>query len=321
MSHKIYVNKNKSETFNTISEAIGYANGFWDLPVEIHIAPGVYDEVISIYQPHISLIGEDQTTTIIRNSFAALEKLSDGEKRGTFRTSTLRVMGNNFRAERLTIINDAGSGEEAGQCIAVYVDTPEAVFEQCRFLGKQDTLFLGPLPLLEKERRGFRGPGEFTSRVMGEHYFKSCYIEGDIDFIFGGAKALFDGCEIFSITKNRTINGYVTAPCTPENESIGFVFFRSHFRSNCPDESVYIGRPWREFAQTILIECELDGHIHREGFHDWDKAETWESINFGEYNSIGDGANKKSRASFVKQLNRDEANRILQLWNNPQLSV
>lgn len=321
MNKILYVNKSDKEAFQSISEAIGYANGFWGLPVEIKVAAGTYYETLYINQPYINLVGDSSAETIISNGFSALEILSDGIKRGTFRTATVRVEGLDFIAQNLTIINSAGSGEKAGQCIALYVDSEKSTFNNCHLLGHQDTLFLAPLPLEVKETGGFKGPGENRARVMGQHYFKDCHIEGDVDFIYGGAQALFDNCEIYSLSKDTNINGYITAPCTPENEKAGFVFFQCKFKSNCKNETVYIGRPWRNFAQTVLIKCELDSHIHRSGFDDWNKKDSWETCLFGEYESIGSGANPNRRSSFTKQISRTKANEILKLWNYPLMNV
>ena len=69
------------------------------------------------------------------------------------------------------------------------------------------------------------------------------------------------------------VNGYVTAASTPEGEPYGFVFHGCSFTAaqDVAPDSVYLGRPWREWAQIVLIDCWLGQHIKREGWWDWNK--------------------------------------------------
>ena len=97
-----------------------------------------------------------------------------------------------------------------------------------------------------------------------------------------------------------------TAPSTPQGQAYGYVFHRCKFTSNCPPKTVYLGRPWRNFAKAVFIECELGEHIKDEGFHDWNKKEAHETMFFAECNNFGPGANPKKRESFVKQLTEEE---------------
>ena len=68
--------------------------------------------------------------------------------------------------------------------------------ENVNLYGNQDTLFTAPLPLQEREQNGFRGPRENTPRLDTVQYYKNCTIRGNIDFIFGGANAVFDTCTL-----------------------------------------------------------------------------------------------------------------------------
>lgn len=83
---------------------------------------------------------------------------------------------------------------------------------------------------------------------------------------------------------------------------------------DCPKGSVYLGRPWRNFAQTVLIHCELGEHVHPQGFHDWKKAEAHSAIFYGEYQNFGQGADRTKRADFARQLEEKEAKRILSIF-------
>lgn len=131
------------------------------------------------------------------------------------------------------------------------------LFEDCRFLGSQDTLFTAPLPPKEIEPNGFIGPKQQAPRIHGRHCYRHCYIEGDIDFIFGSATAYFEECEFFSKHIDQDINGYVTAASTPKDQKYGYVINACRFTSNCPPHSVYLGRPWRDPNRNRKLEVLL----------------------------------------------------------------
>lgn len=153
-----------------------------------------------------------------------------------------------------------------GQALALYVDGDRILFDRCRMLASQDTIFTGPLPPKEIEPNGFIGPKQYAPRINGRHYYKDCFIRGDIDFIFGSATAYFENCELYSQDIGREINGYVTAASTPEGQEYGYVFEGCHFTGNCPPRSVYLGRPWRNLQKLCCctaawrsISAEKDG--------------------------------------------------------------
>lgn len=302
---EFFVSQKGDQDFETIGEALGAAKNFADREVIIHIQAGTYNERLIINQDHITFMGVEGKTIITYNDYAN-EILSDGIKRGTFRTPSVFIDADYFKACFVTFENNAGQGDKVGQALAVYADGDHLVFEGCRFLGRQDTLFAAPLPLKEKEPGGFRGPKEFAPRRLGKHYYKDCYIEGNVDFIFGGATAYFENCEIFMKNREGEVKGYVTAPSTFEEVPYGFVFYKCKFTSDCPERSAYLGRPWREYAKTVILESEIGPHIKEEGFHDWNKKDAWDKMFFAEYKNTGIGATGK-RAPYVHTLTDEEA--------------
>ncbi|MDF2802871.1 MAG: Pectinesterase [Anaerocolumna sp.] len=295
-----------SGSFATIGEALTVATQFLGQKVNIEIEPGVYREKLVIKQDDITLSGKNPKDTIITYGQYATEILEDNEKRGTFRTASVFVDGNDFTARNLTFENSSGPGTKVGQAIALYVDGDKMTFHNCRLLGGQDTLFTAPLPQTAYEKNGFRGPKEFAPRVHGRHWYKECFISGDVDFIFGGATAYFDECEIFSKYVNQDINGYVTAAST-EAEVEGYVFNQCNFTSNCPPRSVYLGRPWRNHGKVAILNSYIGEHIIEEGWHDWGKTDARNTVCFSEYNNRGLGSDTKKRPEWVKLLTEEEA--------------
>lgn len=279
------VSTERAGAYRSISEALAAADQLYPdagQPVRIHIDPGEYRERVEIHRPHVTLVGETADSVRIVGGLGAKMPSSDGSgvdgTLGTFRTYTVLVDADDVRLENLTIVNDAGDGREVGQAIALYADGDRLVVDACCITGRQDTLFLGPLPPREVKSGGFIGPKQFAPRRVGRQYFRRCRIEGDVDFIFGGARAYFEGCEIRSLNRDMDVNGYVAAASTPEGEPYGFVFHGCSFTApqDVAPDSVYLGRPWREWAQTVLIDCWLGQHIKCEGWWDWNKPEAHE---------------------------------------------
>lgn len=318
------VSKEKDNCYNTLDEAIEFAKKYKGHPVTIRLDKGVYKEKCIIKQDHITLEGAGAFETFITYDDYALQIMEDGEKRGTFRTPTLFIDANDFTARNITFENSSGPGKCVGQALALYVDGDRMFFEHCRLIGGQDTLFTAPLPITPFEKYGFRGPKEFEPRKHGRHFYRDCFICGDVDFIFGGATAYFDSCELFSNSIEEEVNGYVTAPSTLP-EVPGYVFNHCKFTSNCAKRTVYLGRPWRDYAKVAIINSEIGDHIKEEGWHDWGKTHARDTVQFAEYNNTGEGATTNKRPSWIKILTNEEVKnytveKILGDWNLSNIS-
>lgn len=314
MNESIYtlrVSRAVAGAYPTISDALAAVDRLYpdaEQPVMIHVEPGEYRERVEIHRPHVTLAGETADSVRIVGSLGAKMPSEDGSgvdgTLGTFRTYTVLVDADDVRLENLTIVNDAGDGREVGQAIALYADGDRLVVDACCITGRQDTLFLGPLPPREVKPGGFMGPKQFAPRRVGRQYFRRCRIEGDVDFIFGGARAYFEGCEIRSLNRDMDVNGYVTAASTPEGEPYGFVFHGCSFTAaqDVAPDSVYLGRPWREWAQTVLIDCWLGQHIKREGWWDWAKPAAHERAHYAGASLHGPANDAENWAPWAHEL-------------------
>ena len=207
-----------SAKYKTVQEAVmAVPAGTPDSPVIIRIKPGTYKELVYVQREKrfFRLVGDDAARTVITYDLNANLQGLDGKPIGTFRTPTVQIDADDFTAENITFENSAGP---VGQALALRVDGDRVVFRNCRFLGWQDTIFIN----------------------RGRHYFEDCYIEGHVDFIFGGATAFFERCHLHALR-----DGYLTAASTPDNAPHGFVFRRGKISSAKPAVKVYLGRPWR----------------------------------------------------------------------------
>ncbi len=318
--------RSREGVFATLTEGVEWLAD-WDkqspenasAPVNILLAPGIYKEKLWIRRDHLTIkgLGETPEETIITYDDYATMLMEDGSKRGTFRSYTLLFDGDDNRLENLTVENTSAPRRKVGQAVALYADGDRMIIRDCVLRSFQDTLFTAPLPPTPMSLGGFTGPKEFEPRKLGHQLYDNCVISGDVDFIFGSAVAWFEHCAIISrfsadlpeSEKNKPgICGYTTAASTPEGEPFGYVFHECDFQNDgCPKGSIYLGRPWRDYAKTVLLNCTLDEHISPEGFHDWGKPQAHDSILYAEYKSSGPGASPETRASFVKQLSDAEA--------------
>lgn len=265
-----------SGDYTTIQQAIDVCKHFPDKRIVVHVKPGTYKEKLEIYSwtTNISLLGENPFTTIITfDDYAGKGDIN------TFRSYSVKVLGNRLRAENITFENTAGP---VGQAVALHVEADQAVFKNCRFMGNQDTIYTG---------------GENSRQ-----YFLNCYIEGTTDFIFGAATAVFENCEIVSKK-----DSYITAASTTQGKAFGYVFLNCKLRAVDGITKVYLGRPWRSFAKTVFITCELGSHILPEGWHNWNKPDAEKTSFYAEYQSTGAGANTNARVAWSHQLTHVQA--------------
>lgn len=304
-----------SGDYTTIQAAIDAIPDYPEAKWEIRIKSGVYVEKLDIEKPMVHLIGEGAEQTVITYDDYALKTFPNGELYHTFHSYTVFVGSDDFTAEGLSFVNSAGPGKVVGQALAIYVDGDRAAFRNCRFIGHQDTIFTGPLPEQPLDRSFFGGPRDGAERRKLRQYYESCYIEGDVDFIFGSATAVFKDCEIFSKVRvsgadqvQEEVQGYVTAASTPEDVKYGYVFIDCDLTSNAPPESVYLGRPWRNYAKVCFLKCWIGAHVKQEGWHNWNKTDAESTVVFAEYNSSGPGkAQAGGRVPWANLLTKQEA--------------
>lgn len=275
----IVVHQKGNGDFKTIQEAVNAARAYPLKRITISIKNGTYYEKVKVHawNTNISFIGESRDKTIITYD-DYFNKIGIG-RNSTFYTYTVLVEGNDFFCKNLTIKNTSGP---VGQAVALNVNANRVMFTNCTFLGHQDTLY--------------------TSGEGTKNYFKNCYIEGTTDFIFGDATVLFENCII-----NSKSDSYITAASTPKDTTYGYVFKNCKITADANATKVYLGRPWRQYAKTVFINCEMGKHILPEGWHNWSKPEAEISSFYAEYNCTGEGFQPKTRVAWSHQLKSSEA--------------
>lgn len=249
----------------------------------LKLGTGVFNEKLYSRCRSLQIIGAGRSSTIITNSDGAYHNYLSGEKIGTFRSFTACFQGERLYMEGLTIENACGNGSVAGQGIALYLDSRFAYLKDMSIKGHQDTLFLAPIPESPRIPGSFKGPGLLKKRLPSLTYLENCYIEGDVDFIFGGGEAIFENCTIHSLDRREEINGYITAPSTAAGKR-GFTFYRCLLTGDASEESVYLGRPWRPHGNAVFLDCKIGRHVAKEGWTIWNPNEGEEqTVRFGTY--------------------------------------
>ena len=281
----IVVARDGTGEFRTVDEAIEVCRAFMDYHMVIFVKNGTYKEklIIPSWVQNIEICGEDVEKTIITyDDHANIKRPETGKPMGTFRTYTLKIEGNDITLKNITIENNSA---RLGQAVALHTEGDRLVFVNCRFIGHQDTVYTG---------------------LGGTRlYFKGCYICGTTDFIFGPSTAWFEDCTIESL-----VNSYVTAASTPQDQPFGYVFNNCRLIAGGNATKVYLGRPWRPYAYTLFMNCELAGHILAEGWENWRNPENEKTARYLEYNNRGEGAKPKQRVQWSRQLTKAEAAKI-----------
>lgn len=202
------------------------------------------------------------------------------------------ALGEGFIAKSMGFRNTAGP--EKHQAVAARVQADRAIFLNCRFEGYQDTLYV----------------------QAHRQFYKSCVVSGTIDFIFGDAAAIFQNCLIYIRKPMDNQQNIVTAQGrTDKRETTGIVL---HNCSILPDKDFepvksnfksYLGRPWKEYSRTIVMESTIEDLIHQDGWLQWDGDFGLKTLFYGEYNNKGPGSKTDNRVKWpgYKVLKKDEA--------------
>ncbi|WP_316844769.1 pectinesterase family protein [Pedobacter psychrodurus] len=269
-----------SGNFKTVQEAIHAVPDFRNKTTVILIKKGIYKEklILAASKKNVKFIGESLNETILTYDDYAQKKNPFGEDKGTSGSSSFYIYGEGFSAENITFENSSGP---VGQAVAVWAGGDKLIFTNCRFLGFQDTLY--------------------TYGGNNRQYYKNCYIEGTVDFIFGASTAWFESCTIFC---KRA--GYITAASTADTTKFGYVFNKCKVKGDATANSFYLGRPWRPYAKVAYLHCELPDFIRPEGWNSWGKESNEKTAYYAEYKSMGKGADPKNRANWSHQLTSEE---------------
>ncbi|KAB2029200.1 hypothetical protein ES319_D05G146800v1 [Gossypium barbadense] len=266
-----------SGNFKTVSEAVAKAPEKSSKRYIIRIKAGVYRENVEVpkKKSNIMFIGDGRTKTIITGS----RNVVDGST--TFHSATVAVVGEKFLARDITFQNTAGPSKH--QAVALRVGSDLSAFYNCDMLAYQDTLYVH----------------------SNRQFYVNCLVAGTVDFIFGNAAAVFQNCDIHARKPNSGQKNMVTAQGrTDPNQNTGIVIQKCRIgatsdlqpvRKNFP---TYLGRPWKEYSRTVVMQSTISDVIQPAGWHEWSGSFALKTLFYAEYQNTGAGASTSARVKW-----------------------
>ncbi|CAI9103450.1 OLC1v1001931C1 [Oldenlandia corymbosa var. corymbosa] len=280
VNKNVTVNPDGSGNFTTINAAIAAApnitkssQGYY----RIQVAAGVYEEYINIpsYQKYLMIVGDGINKTIITGNHS----VDDGWT--TFDSATFAVNAQGFIGVNFTIRNTAGAAKH--QAVALRNDADLSVFYLCSFEGYQDTLYT-------HSKRQF---------------YRECDVYGTVDYIFGNAAVVLQHCNIYSRLPLPGQFNTVTAQGKVDiNQNAGTSIHDCNIKaaddlaSSNGTTQTYLGRPWKTYSTTIVMESFLDSLINPAGWAPWSGNQSLDTLYYAEYNNTGPGSNTSSRVTW-----------------------
>ncbi|KAJ4971551.1 hypothetical protein NE237_004650 [Protea cynaroides] len=269
----VVVSQDGTGNFTTINDALLAApinTSITDGYFMIYVVAGVYDEYVSIDKTklNIMMIGDGIRKTVITGN----RSVADGWT--TFKSATFVVLGQGFVAVNMTFRNTAGALK--GQAVAVRNGADLSTFYSCSFEAYQDTLYVHSL----------------------RQFYKKCDIYGTVDFIFGNAAAVFQNCDIYARRPLPTQYNTITAQGrTDPNQNTGIVIQGCKIRSTKQLASsnittpTFLGRPWRPYSRTVIMQSYIDSLVNLVGWVDWGNSTDFRStLYYAEFNNTGPGS-------------------------------
>ncbi|KAG5136670.1 hypothetical protein JHK82_021401 [Glycine max] len=276
--------------YKTVQEAVNAAPANGTKRFVIYIKEGVYEETVRIplEKRNVVFLGDGIGKTVITgNGNVGQQGMT------TYNSATVAVLGDGFMAKELTVENTAGP--DAHQAVAFRLDSDLSVIENCEFLGNQDTLYAHSL----------------------RQFYKSCRIEGSVDFIFGNAAAVFQDCQILvrprQVKPEKGENNAITAHGrTDPAEPTGFVFqnclingteeYIALYLSKPQVHKNYLGRPWKEYSRTVFINSILEALVTPQGWMPWSGDFALKTLYYGEFENKGTGSDLSQRVPWSSKI-------------------
>uniref|UniRef100_A0A1J3ISS2 Pectinesterase n=1 Tax=Noccaea caerulescens TaxID=107243 RepID=A0A1J3ISS2_NOCCA len=266
-----------SGDFTTIVAAVAAAPEKSNKRFVIHIKAGVYKENVEVTKKktNIMFLGDGRGKTIITGS----RNVVDGST--TFHSATVAAVGEGFLARDITFQNTAGPSKH--QAVALRVGSDFSAFYNCEMLAYQDTLYVH----------------------SNRQFFVKCHITGTVDFIFGNAAAILQDCDINARRPNSGQKNMVTAQGrTDPNQNTGIVIQNCRIGATSDLLAVkgsfptYLGRPWKQYSRTVIMQSDISDVIRPEGWLEWSGSFALDTLTYREYSNRGGGAGTANRVKW-----------------------
>jgi pectinesterase len=258
----------------------------------IVVHPGTYREVVDVPagKAELTLRGasrDPRDTVIVYDNANGTKKPDGSGTYGTAGSATFTSAAPGLTVRDLTLANDwlrADHPDITGtQAVASCTYGDRTHFDNVRLLAHQDTVFVETTALTSFDRQ----------------YFHRCYIEGDVDFVFGRATAVFEECHFHTLQRDVTFTpkGMVFAPSTARANPHGILALRSRITSGAEDAAYKLARPWVPSYETtawpslVVRDTRIGPGIDPVApYTNMREAYPWQTMRFREYRNSGPGA-------------------------------
>ncbi|KAG6507827.1 putative pectinesterase/pectinesterase inhibitor 22 [Zingiber officinale] len=257
-----------SGRYRSVSEAVNAAPSYSARRHVIYVKKGVYVENVEVKKKkrNIMMVGDGIGATVITGNRNFMQGWT------TFRTATFAVSGPGFIARDITFRNTAGP--ENHQAVALRVDSDRSAFFRCSIEGHQDTLYAHSL----------------------RQFYRDCHIFGTIDYIFGNGLVVLQRCHIHTRRPLPEQKPTITAQGRKDpNQNTGFSLHGCFVHANYP---TYLGRPWKAFSRTVIMQSYLGAQVQAGGWLEWAGDFGLSTLWYGEYGNYGPGARLSGRVGW-----------------------
>ncbi|TQD91915.1 hypothetical protein C1H46_022520 [Malus baccata] len=272
------VAKDGSGNYKTVKEAVAAAPDNSKTRYTIHVKKGTYKENIEVgkKKKNLMITGDGMHNTIITGSLNVVDGAT------TFNSATLAAVGDGFIAQDIWFQNTAGAAKH--QAVALRVGADRSVINRCRIDAYQDTLYAH----------------------SNRQFYRDSYITGTVDFIFGNAAVVFQNCKIVARKPMTGQNNMVTAQGRIDpNQNTGTSIQKCDVVASSDLEPVkgtirsYLGRPWKEYSRTVVMQSKIGDHIDPAGWSIWSGDFALKTLYYGEYANSGPGAGTSKRVKWA----------------------
>jgi pectinesterase len=296
----LYVDPRGRGDFTTVQAAVSAAT---TAGYTLVVAPGVYRETVTAgatdpatgqltpAASEMTWIGASENprdVVVVYDNANGTRKPDGSGTYGTSGSATTLIRTDGFTARWITFANDwlrADHPDITGtQAVAIKVQGDRSAFFDCRFLGHQDTLYAD----------------SFALGVFARQYYARCYVEGDVDFVFGRATAVYDHCHFRTLNRTDLATapyGFVFAPSTAVANPRGYLVTHSRVSSQAPYGYYKLARPWVPGSDTTarpmltVRDTALGAGIDAVApYTNMSDTYPWQSQRFAEYRNTGPGA-------------------------------
>ncbi|MBA0627045.1 hypothetical protein Godav_004598 [Gossypium davidsonii] len=273
----VVVAKDGSGKYKTLGEAVAAAPDKSKTRYIIYVKKGTYKENVEIgkNKKNLMIVGDGMKSTIITGSLNVI----DGST--TFRSATVAAVGDGFMAQDIWFQNTAGPQKH--QAVALRVGADQSVINRCQIDGYQDTLYTH----------------------SNRQFYRDSEITGTVDFIFGDAAVVFQNCKLVVRKPMDKQSNMVTAQGRIDpNQNTGTSIQSCNIIASSDLEPVkgsfksYLGRPWKEYSRTVVMQSHIGDHIDPSGWSVWNGDFALKTLYYGEYVNKGPGAGTSKRVKW-----------------------